>query len=36
MIDMGYWPPQPGPRVKGFENATPTLIACRSSATCRR
>jgi multiple sugar transport system substrate-binding protein len=26
MIDMGYWPPQQGPRVKGFENAKPTLI----------
>ncbi|MET2828528.1 extracellular solute-binding protein [Mesorhizobium shangrilense] len=26
MIDMGYWPPQKGPRVKGFETTTPTLI----------
>jgi multiple sugar transport system substrate-binding protein len=26
MIDMGYWPPRQGPRVKGFENATPKLI----------
>ncbi|TIT85800.1 MAG: extracellular solute-binding protein, partial [Mesorhizobium sp.] len=26
MIDMGYWPPQKGPRVKGFENTKPTLI----------
>lgn len=26
MIDMGYWPPRKGPRVKGFEDATPTLI----------
>ncbi len=26
MIDMGYWPPQQGPRVKGFEGATPKLI----------
>jgi multiple sugar transport system substrate-binding protein len=26
MIDMGYWPPRQGPRVKGFETATPTLI----------
>ena len=26
MIDMGYWPPRHGPRVKGFENATPKLI----------
>ena len=25
-IDMGYWPPRQGPRVKGFESATPTLI----------
>ena len=27
MIDMGYWPPRQGPRVKGFEDATPKLIA---------
>lgn len=27
MIDMGFWPPRQGPRVKGFENATPKLIA---------
>ncbi len=27
MIDMGYWPPREGPRVKGFEDADPTLIA---------
>src|SRR5262249_31372493 len=26
LIDMGYWPPREGPRVKGFETATPTLI----------
>jgi multiple sugar transport system substrate-binding protein len=26
LIDMGYWPPQKGPRVKGFESATPTLV----------
>lgn len=26
MIDMGFWPPRQGPRVKGFENATPKLI----------
>lgn len=26
MIDMGYWPPRQGPRVKGFEDATPTLV----------
>ena len=26
LIDMGYWPPRQGPRVKGFETATPTLI----------
>jgi len=26
LIDMGYWPPRQGPRVKGFESATPTLI----------
>jgi len=27
MIDMGFWPPREGPRVKGFEDATPKLIA---------
>jgi multiple sugar transport system substrate-binding protein len=26
LIDMGYWPPRQGPRVKGFETATPKLI----------
>lgn len=26
MIDMGYWPPRKGPRVKGFESVTPKLI----------
>ena len=26
MIDMGFWPPRQGPRVKGFESATPKLI----------
>jgi multiple sugar transport system substrate-binding protein len=26
LIDMGYWPPRQGPRVKGFENTTPTLV----------
>jgi multiple sugar transport system substrate-binding protein len=26
MIDMGFWPPRQGPRVKGFETATPKLI----------
>src|SRR5437667_948377 len=26
MIDMGYWPPRQGPRVKGFENVKPVLI----------
>jgi multiple sugar transport system substrate-binding protein len=26
MIDMGFWPPRTGPRVKGFESATPKLI----------
>lgn len=25
-IDMGYWPPRHGARIRGFENATPTLI----------
>ncbi|HEY7747280.1 MAG TPA: extracellular solute-binding protein [Aestuariivirgaceae bacterium] len=27
MIDMGFWPPRQGPRVKGFESAEPKLIA---------
>jgi multiple sugar transport system substrate-binding protein len=27
MIDLGYWPPREGPRVKGFEDAEPALIA---------
>lgn len=27
MIDMGWWPPREGPRVKGFEDADPKLIA---------
>jgi multiple sugar transport system substrate-binding protein len=26
LIDMGFWPPREGPRVKGFEDAKPTLI----------
>ncbi|MGH6880906.1 extracellular solute-binding protein [Hypericibacter sp.] len=26
LIDMGWWPPQQGPRVMGFESATPKLI----------
>src|SRR6185295_9263137 len=26
MVDMGYWPPRQGPRVKGFESADPKLI----------
>jgi multiple sugar transport system substrate-binding protein len=26
MIDMGFWPPQQGPRVKGFTDASPKLI----------
>ncbi len=26
-IELGYWPPQNGPRVKGFESATPALVA---------
>lgn len=26
MIDMGWWPPREGPRVKGFEDAAPKLI----------
>jgi multiple sugar transport system substrate-binding protein len=27
MIEMGYWPPRQGPRVKGFESTDPKLIA---------
>ena len=27
MIDMGYWPPRKGPRVKGFEDA-PSKLVC--------
>ena len=26
LIDMGYWPPRQGPRVKGFETAPPKLV----------
>jgi multiple sugar transport system substrate-binding protein len=26
MVDMGFWPPRQGPRVKGFEDAAPKLI----------
>ena len=26
-IDLGYWPPRQGPRVKGFETKKPTLVA---------
>ena len=26
MVDMGFWPPRQGPRVKGFESAEPKLI----------
>lgn len=26
LIDMGYWPPRQGPRVKGFESAEPKLV----------
>jgi multiple sugar transport system substrate-binding protein len=26
-IDLGYWPPQKGARIKGFEGDTPTLVA---------
>jgi multiple sugar transport system substrate-binding protein len=26
MIDMGFWPPREGPRVKGFESVEPKLI----------
>ncbi len=26
-LDLGYWPPRQGPRIKGFENKKPTLVA---------
>lgn len=26
LIDMGFWPPREGPRVKGFESADPKLV----------
>ncbi len=26
-LDLGYWPPRSGPRIKGFEHKTPTLVA---------
>ena len=26
-IDLGFWPPKSGPRVKGFEDQQPTLVA---------
>ena len=26
-IDLGFWPPKSGPRVKGFEDQDPTLVA---------
>lgn len=26
LVEMGYWPPRQGPRVKGFESAEPKLI----------
>ncbi len=26
-IDLGFWPPRKGPRVKGFDTATPSLVA---------
>jgi len=26
-LDLGYWPPRQGPRVKGFETKKPTLVA---------
>ena len=26
LIDMGFWPPRQGPRVKGFETAEPKLV----------
>jgi multiple sugar transport system substrate-binding protein len=26
-LDLGYWPPKSGPRVKGFEKSKPALIA---------
>jgi multiple sugar transport system substrate-binding protein len=26
-VELGYWPPKAGPRIKGFENQDPALIA---------
>ena len=26
-LELGYWPPRSGPRIKGFENKKPTLVA---------
>jgi multiple sugar transport system substrate-binding protein len=26
-VELGYWPPKSGPRIKGFENQDPALIA---------
>ena len=26
-LELGYWPPRQGPRIKGFENTKPTLVA---------
>ena len=26
-LDLGYWPPRQGPRVKGFESTKPALVA---------
>jgi multiple sugar transport system substrate-binding protein len=26
-LDLGYWPPRSGPRIKGFEHKTPALVA---------
>jgi multiple sugar transport system substrate-binding protein len=26
-IDLGYWPPRSGPRIKGFESTKPALVA---------
>jgi multiple sugar transport system substrate-binding protein len=26
-LDLGYWPPRQGPRIKGFENKKPALVA---------
>ncbi len=35
-LELGYWPPRSGPRIKGFEKRSRRSSPCRRSATCRR